>query len=128
MAIQAEIGGRIVAVRPDLVEGDLIKKGDLLVSIEQTDYQLAVQKAEANVLTAQSALRIEEGQQAAVRHELELMGGEDSDVFRDLTLREPQLKAAEASVRSAELALQSARKNLERSLIKAPFSISAQRL
>jgi RND family efflux transporter MFP subunit len=119
-SIQAEVNGRIVAVNPGLVEGELVKKGDVLIEIEAADYELALAKAEASLLTAQSQYRIEQGQQDAVRHEMELMGSED-DNYRDLMLREPQLKSAEASVKSAELAVESAQLNLERTKLRAPF-------
>ena len=41
-SIQAEVSGRIVAIAANLVEGELIKKGDLLIEIEDADYQLAL--------------------------------------------------------------------------------------
>ncbi|MDF7826434.1 efflux RND transporter periplasmic adaptor subunit [Pontiellaceae bacterium B12227] len=120
-ALQPEVSGRIVAVAPGLVEGGLVKKGEVLVEIEAADYELALAKAEANLLTAQSNYRIEEGQQDVVRHELDLMGSEEEDSYRDLMLREPQLKSAEANVKSAELAVESARLNLARTKIRVPF-------
>ena len=123
-ALQAEVSGRIVTVADNLVEGERVKKGDLLVEIEEADYQLALAQTEANLLTAQSNLRIEEGHQDVVRNEFELMGSndsEESDSYRDLMLREPHLKVAEASVKRAELAVESARLDLERTKIRAPF-------
>ncbi len=120
-AIQPEVNGRIIAVNAFLVEGERVKKGDVLVEIEAADYQLALQKAEANLLTAQSNFRIEEGQQDVVRHELKLMGVDASDSHRDLLLREPQLKVVEAAVKSAELAVESAKLDLKRTKIRAPF-------
>ena len=120
-SIQAEVSGRIVAVNPGLVEGELVKEGDVLIEIESADYELALAKAKASLLTAQSNLRLEEGQQDAVRNEMELMGSDESDDYRDLILRQPQLKSAEANVKSAELAVESAKLNLERTKIRAPF-------
>ncbi|MCF7847711.1 MAG: efflux RND transporter periplasmic adaptor subunit [Kiritimatiellales bacterium] len=120
-SLQAEVNGRIMAVNPTLVEGELVKQGVVLIEIESADYELALAKAEANLLTAKSNYRIEEGQQETVRHELELMGSDESDAYRDLILREPQLKSAEANVKSAELAVESAKLNLERTKISAPF-------
>jgi RND family efflux transporter MFP subunit len=121
VSIQAEVSGRIIEVNPDLVEGARLKKGDLLIKIEPADYELALANAEADLLTAQSNYRIEEGQQDVVRNELELMGSDESDSYRDLMLREPQLKAAEAAVKSAQLAVESAKLDLARTTIRAPF-------
>lgn len=119
--IQAQVAGQIVAVNPHLVEGELVEKGEVLVEIDDADYRIALGRAESNLLTAQTKFRMEEGQQDVVRQELVLMGGDESDIHRDLTLREPQLKAAQADVQSAELAVQGARLDLERTKIRAPF-------
>lgn len=121
VAIQPDVTGRIVAVNPRLVEGERVNQGDVLVEIEDADYRLALKNAETDLLTAQSNYRIEEGQQDSVRHELELMGDEPSESYRDLMLREPQLKSAEAAVMRAELAIERAQLDLERTHIKAPF-------
>ncbi len=120
--IQAQVSGTIISVNPKLVEGERVQKGDVLVEIEDTDYRIALARAEANLLTAQTKLRIEEGQQDVVRQELELMGaGDESDTHLDLTLRVPQLKAAQAAIQSAELAVEDAELDLERTTVRTPF-------
>jgi RND family efflux transporter MFP subunit len=120
-SLQAEVSGRIVAVADNLVEGNRVQKDDVLVEIEPANYELALAQAEANLLTAQSNLRIEEGQQDVVRNELDLMDSEQTENYRDLLLREPQLKSAQAAVKSAELAVESAQLDLNRTKIRAPF-------
>lgn len=120
-ALQPQVTGRITAVSPNLVEGGIVNEGDVLVEIEAVDYELALAKAQAALLTAQSKYRIEQGQQDVVRHELTLMDEQQDDGYRDLMLREPQLKSAEAAVKSAELAVETAKLNLERTRIRAPF-------
>jgi len=120
-AVQPEVPGRIVAVNARLVEGERVGRDEVLVEIEAADYGLALLKAEAGLQTAQSNLRIEEGQQDAVRHEHDLMGLQETNAYRNLVLREPQLKSARAAVRSAELAVENARLTLERTKIRAPF-------
>ncbi|MDZ8118352.1 efflux RND transporter periplasmic adaptor subunit [Pontiella agarivorans] len=119
--LRPEVSGRIIAVNPGLVEGGLVKQGDVLVEIDDADYRLALAEAEAALLTAQSNYRIEEGQQDVVRHEMEMMGTDESDAYSDLMLREPQLKSAEAAIKTAELAVESAKLDLERTKIHAPF-------
>ncbi|MGE4489270.1 MAG: efflux RND transporter periplasmic adaptor subunit [Kiritimatiellales bacterium] len=123
VAVQAEVTGRVSGLMPGLVEGARVRQGDLLLSIDSRDYELAVEKAEAALHSAQSSLRLEEGEQAVAKHEMELIGDEVpvDDAYRDLMLREPQLKAAQASVESAQAALSAAKLDLERSRITAPF-------
>lgn len=121
--IQAEVKGRMDHVHSNLVAGAFVSKGELLVEIDASDYEQTVKRAEAALKTAQSKLRLEEGQQAVAKHEMELMG-QDAQVdlaYRDLMLRAPQLQSAEAAVASAEAALESAQSALERTRIRAPF-------
>ena len=121
--ILPEVSGKIVSKNDLLVEGGHVKKGDELIQIDATDYQLAIDSAKAALLTAQSNLRIEEGEQAVAQHEVELIDetGEVDESYRDLMLREPQLQAAQANVANAEAALQSAYVDLDRTSITAPF-------
>jgi len=119
--MQSEVSGRIVAVSDTLVEGGRVRNGEVLIEIEASDYQLALAKAEASLLDAQSNLRLEEGNQAVARHEMTLIGEDVDEAYKDLMLREPQLKSAQAAVKSAQATLDSARLDLERTEIKAPF-------
>jgi RND family efflux transporter MFP subunit len=126
--IQAEVKGRVVSVSSNLVAGAEVKAGDLLIGIDPRDYEQAVKSAGAALLKAQSSLRIEEGQQAVAKHEMGLIGSasEIDPAYRDLMLRTPQLRTAEAAVTSAEAALAAAQTELERTQIHAPFDAVVQ--
>lgn len=128
VSLQAEVSGRIMKVHPDLVEGAFVRKGEVLVEVDACDYELAVKRAEAALQSAKSSLRLEEGQQAVARHEMELISSVDKidEAYRDLMLREPQLQAAVAAVTSAEAALETARVDLDRTKIRAPFDAVIQ--
>ncbi|MFA5687549.1 MAG: efflux RND transporter periplasmic adaptor subunit [Kiritimatiellales bacterium] len=128
VSIQAEVAGRITGTLPGLVEGVFVNAGDVLLTIDRSDYELAVQQAEAALHGAQSALRQEEGRQAVAKHELELIGEGRSmdDAYRDLTLREPQLKAAQADLDAAKTKLERANLDLRRTNIAAPFDAVVQ--
>lgn len=121
--LEAEVSGRITQLSPALVEGSLVKKGELLLTIDPRDYELAVARAEAGCLTAESNLRLEEGQQSVAQHEMELMGSDSSIdlAYRDLMLRGPQLKSAQANFKTAQADLDAAKLDLERTQIRAPF-------
>lgn len=128
VSLQAEVSGQITGVMPGLVEGAFVRKGDVLLTIDSRDYELAAAQAEAALHSAQSSLRLEEGGQAVARHEMELIGSEVpvDEAYRDLMLRVPQLKAAQAAVESAAAALAKARLNLERTKITAPFDAAVK--
>lgn len=54
--LRALVGGEVMWVSPDLIEGRLVEKGSDLVRIDPFDYQGAVREAEANLLEAQAKL------------------------------------------------------------------------
>ncbi|HUT32628.1 MAG TPA: efflux RND transporter periplasmic adaptor subunit [Planctomycetota bacterium] len=71
-------------------------------AIEQREGELL--KADSEVAKAEAALRIEEGQQAVARREYELLGKTLGEKDRDLVLREPQLRTAQANCEAARAA------------------------
>lgn len=122
-ALEAQVSGRITDVHPELLEGTLVRQGEVLITIDASDYVLAVERAAAALLRAESSLRSEEGSQAVAKHEMELIrgGAEVDPAYQDLMLRVPQLKAAQADVETARVNLAAAQLDLERTQIKAPF-------
>lgn len=54
--IRTQVGGKIVQVSPNLEDGKRVAKDELLVVIEQTDYTLAVRRAQAEVNVYKAAL------------------------------------------------------------------------
>jgi RND family efflux transporter MFP subunit len=117
----AEVSGQILAVSDTLVEGALVRKGDLLLEIDDSEYQCDVADAEGDLLAAQADLRLEEGEQAVARHELTLVGEDVDEAYKDLILRAPQLQSAQAAVMSAQAALNTAKLDVARTKIRAPY-------
>jgi len=103
-----EMPGRIVAVMPAFVAGGYFKKGDVLIEIDPTDYELAKVRAAAAVAEEQEELEIE-------RSEAELA---NQGLF---PLREAKVASAEAKLRSAEAELAQADADLKRTRVRAPF-------
>jgi multidrug efflux pump subunit AcrA (membrane-fusion protein) len=78
--------------------------------------------AEAALAEARAALEIERGRQVIAKREWELFGEEISEGDgRDLALREPQLRQAEARIASAASGLDAVRLDLSRTEIRVPF-------
>jgi RND family efflux transporter MFP subunit len=124
--LQPQVSGKIVDVHPAVEPGGLVDKGEQLVQIDRSDYQLAVEQREAAVEQASAQLEREKGKQQVAQREWELfkeeaekLTGEKQDP--SLALRKPQLMSARAQVESAKSQLESARLNLERTSIEAPF-------
>jgi len=115
-----QVGGKIVFVSPNFIEGGIFRKGETLLRIEDADFQVAVIRAEAGVAQAQQAVTREEAEGEIAKRDFEDLGrpGQASD----LALRKPQIAQARASLQAANAELEGAKLNLSRTSVKAPFS------
>ena len=115
-----EVSGRIVTVSPAFISGGFFEKGDVLLSIDPYDYRQGVVRAEADVARAALALAREKAEAEVARKEWEELGSNEEPT--PLTLREPQLQDARATLAAAEAALEKARRDLQRTEIRAPYA------
>jgi RND family efflux transporter MFP subunit len=120
--LSPRIEGRVIEISEDFLPGGFVDAGDVLVKIDPSDYQNTVRQRESELQQARSDLEIELGRRYVAKREYELLGKKMTEVNRDLVLREPQLASARASVLSAQVALDQARLELERTSIEAPFN------
>jgi RND family efflux transporter MFP subunit len=116
-----EVAGRVIEVAPSFISGGFFEPGDVLLRIDSYDYRQAVVRARARV--AQSELRLAREQaEADVAAEEWRDLGTEGDVASELTLRVPQMAEAEADLAAAGADLLQAERNLERTVIKAPYA------
>ena len=115
-----EVGGKIVYVSPNFIEGGIFKKGELLLRIEDADFKVAVVRAEAGVAQAEQVLMREEAEGEIARQDYAELGRGDNP--SPLALREPQQAQARASLQAAMAELESMKLNLSRTEVRAPFS------
>ncbi|MHC4925081.1 MAG: efflux RND transporter periplasmic adaptor subunit [Planctomycetota bacterium] len=120
--LRPRVSGEVIEMNPRLVTGGLLREGEVLVRIDPTDFNLAVRQREADLARAESALRLEQGQQAVARREFELLGDDVSEEEKDLILRKPQIAAAEAEVAIARAGLERAKVDLGRTEVRVPFN------
>ncbi|RAI42688.1 efflux RND transporter periplasmic adaptor subunit [Rhodoplanes roseus] len=132
VALFDEFSGRLeaierVEVRPRVagavqnvhfVEGALVNKGDLLVTIDPAPYAAEVARAEAQVAAAEARLALtktdlERGQQ---------LFGNRTVSQRDLDQRLNAAQEAEANLKAAQASLTTARLNLDWTQVRAPVS------
>lgn len=97
-------------------QGDLVKRGDILVKLNATPYQAAVSAASANVTVreptkTQMLTELEKAQELYDRESLALF---------DLQQAENNLQIAEGELAAAEAALQMAMFELNQTIIKSP--------
>jgi RND family efflux transporter MFP subunit len=122
--IAPEVGGKVVYVSPNMVNGGAFSKGETLLRVDPADYELAVTLAQASVKDAESKLQVAEEETAASIQEWRLYGEGGTDTSGNpppLVAKEPQLAAAQAKLDAEKADFKKALLNLERTEIKAPF-------
>lgn len=115
-----EVRGSITSISPNFREGAFFEQGEVLLEIDDSDYQTELIIAEAAMAQAE----LNEFEELA-RYEQAKLDWERLNPGQEanpLTLREPQLKQARASAASAKARVTTAKRNLERTKIKAPFA------
>ncbi len=119
--IVAQVSGRVILLADEFIAGGMFKKGDTLFQLEDIDYQLAIQRAGADLAAAELELARVKGQARVARDEWQRlqMGEEDPN---PLVLYTPQLKNAQGRVNAARAALRQAGIDLQRTEVYAPFN------
>ncbi|BAJ00696.1 efflux RND transporter periplasmic adaptor subunit [Shewanella violacea] len=113
-----EVQGRMQSIAPNFVAGGVVKKGDKLAVIEPSDYEADLMQAQASLAQAEAALEEEVARGEVAKNDWK---GFDGGVPPKLGLRLPQLKKEQANVKFQQAALARAQRNLERTIIRAPF-------
>lgn len=123
--VAAQVSGKVTWVAPAFQGGGRVSADDVLFRIEDADYQNRVQQAKANVAAQAVALLQAEEEARIAREEYQRMQRRDGGTggqASPLTLKEPQLRAAQAALARDEAALADAELALSRTEVKAPFS------
>ena len=114
-----EVGGKIVYVSPNFIEGGFFKKGETLIRIDDSSYQVDKIRAQSAIAQAEQTLVREVAEGEIARRDFEELGrGEPSD----LALRLPQRQQAEASLQAARADMRNAELQLSRTQVTAPFT------
>ena len=122
-SVMSEVNGRIIEVSPSFIVGGFVSKDDVLLRIDPRNYETSLLRAEASVKSAQSNLAQETGRAKVAEQEWKKTprGKQRTQASKDLYLRKPQLDQALAQMLAAQADLNTARDNLERTSIRAPY-------
>jgi multidrug efflux system membrane fusion protein len=114
--VRPRVAGAVLSVH--FTEGALVHAGDLLVTIDPAQYAAEVDRAQAQVASAQARL-----ENAITAHERSKRLWEERAIAqRELDDSVNNRRTAEADVRAAQAALQLARLNLSYTQVRAPVS------
>ncbi len=115
----AQVSGEITSISEQFSNGSSFSKGDLLLTIDQRNFNAAVSSASANLSQAESNLETEQALAAQAKKDWERLGYDGEPNAR--VLRKPQLDAATAQFKAAKAAYSKARLDLSRTRIRAPY-------
>lgn len=120
-----QVSGRVIEMHPQLMTGGVLPAGAVALRIDPTDYELALEQAEANraradaglkriesrrrsaraeVARQQTALQTVQAESAVARREFERIN--PGEPVPPLVAREPQVAEAQAGLAAAEAALE----------------------
>lgn len=118
VAISAEVSGKVTEIGGNVKMGGQVRAGELLLRLDRADYQNSLDQATAQIAEAEMTIVEEKARRDQALRDWQTLGsGEPSD----LLARKPQLKSAEARLASVRAEVARARRNLERTEIRAPF-------
>lgn len=115
----AQVAGTVQAVTGDFAAGGFVAAGEMLVQIEQDDYEIALVRAKAMVADAEQNLATIKGQARQAKREWRDVGNAEANA---LFLKKPQTASAQAQLAAAKADLRKAQLDLKRTSIGAPFA------
>lgn len=114
--IRPRVAGTVLAVH--FREGSLVRKDDLLVSIDPAPFEAEVDQADARVVAAQARVAYTRSEEERAHRLWDVKAIAE----RELEERVNARRGADADLRAAQAALQSARLNLGYTKIRAPIA------
>jgi multidrug efflux system membrane fusion protein len=120
--VRSRVAGQVKSAH--FTEGALVKRDDLLVTIDPDPYAAEVDRAQAQVVAAQARVNYTKSE----RERAQRLWDESAIARRELDERVNAAQEAEANLRAAQAALTSAKLNLSYTQVRAPVSGRVGRL
>ncbi|KPZ59117.1 efflux RND transporter periplasmic adaptor subunit [Pseudoalteromonas sp. P1-7a] len=120
LSLKAQVKGEITDMSEQFATGNVVKKGQVLAQIDNTEYLQAVASAKATLADAKLALQEEQDLGNQAKREWQRSGVTQAP-SSPLVFRTLQLEAAQATADNAQYALQTAQRDEKNTHISAPF-------
>lgn len=117
----SEVSGTVMELAPQFEVGGTFSKGDVLIRLDAADYQVAKQRADAQLQSAKAQLLSEQARSSQAKKEWEMTGRPLSEA-PVLALRTPFLAEAQSRLLQAEAEVKQAQLKLQRTIIRAPYA------
>ena len=119
VALVAQVGGQAVWVSPNLRAGGYFSANEILLRLDDRDYQLALSQANGDLAAQKANLLLAEAQSQAAKENWALLN--KNQEIPPLVAKIPQIRQAEAAIQSAEARVELAKLNLSRTAFSLPF-------
>ncbi|MGF1729073.1 efflux RND transporter periplasmic adaptor subunit [Photobacterium kasasachensis] len=119
LTLLSQASGQVVWKSEQFVVGSKVRKGDLLLRLEDSNYRVAL--ANAKKALADANLTLQQEQRKHKRAQKDWKRSEIGEQPSDLALRRPQLEIAQTQYKAAKEQVAYAQSNLSNTLIYAPF-------
>lgn len=119
--LTSQVSGTVNKVLDGFVAGGLVKKNQILFTIDDSEYQVALRAQEAALSEAKANTSAQKAQ-AIVKRKLWTSTGKTLSEAPPLAIQQPQLDRAIAQEKAAEARLEQARINLGKTKIRSPYS------
>lgn len=120
LSLKAQVKGEITGMSEQFATGNVVKKGQVLAQIDNTEYLQTVASAKATLADAKLALQEEQDLGNQAKREWQRSGVTQAP-SSPLVFRTLQLEAAQATADNAQYALQTAQRDEKNTHISAPF-------
>lgn len=117
--LMPQVSGKIVKIADNFADGGVFSANQVLIELDDSNYQVALAQAQSALAEAQMQLATEQAQsQEAQRQWQELGNAAANALFK----REPQLAAAQAKFAAAQANVTKAKLDLARTKVSLPFT------
>ncbi len=116
----AQVSGQVTAVSDRFRDGSFFEKGDLLLSIDDTDYQAQLTIAKAELKQAEFTYADEKARSDQAVKDWYKLGNKSNPPT--LVSRELQLKSSLSNLQASKAKVQQAQLNVDRATIYAPYA------
>ena len=117
----SSVSGIVLEVSDSFIVGGSFEAGDILMRIDPTDSEVALQRAKAQLISRTALLELEKARTAQAQKEWQMTGRPESEA-PTLALREPYLAEAKANILQAKAEVKQAELKLKRATIRAPYA------
>ena len=117
----SEVTGTVLEVSSNYIVGGKFNAGDVLLRLDPSDYNVALERAKALEISRQALYELEKARSVQAKKEWQMTGRPETEAPL-LALRKPYLAEAEANLLQAQAEVRQAEIKLQRTTIRAPYA------